>query len=871
MTSLDKNLNAANRRFSFKSAAFAEDKFSVVRVDGTEAISKDFNFELILVSDDGEVDFANMLANPATFTLYAVGGTDGHAYHGVLSEFEQLHQAGALVFYRAVLSSKLHKMTLYRTSDVFLNDQTIPDVLDAVFKSNQLTSADYRKDFKGSYRKRGFVCQYQETNFDFVSRWLQKEGIYYYFDQSGSSEKLVLLDDKDKQPQDAIKVVYRTVEDVTGINSADAVLSFVCRQKPLPKQVILQDFSYQSAAVQLKYEALVSNDGVGDVMLYGENCLNEGEVERYAKIRAQEILCSGKVFKGEATAVGLRSGYLMELSGHYRSNFNGKYLVTGIEHKGSQAGVLLAGINHPFKDKEDNKGETHYSNVFWAIPSDVQFRPKRSLIRPHIAGSMSAIVDSEGSGDYAEMDDLGQYKVQLPFSKTGKSANQGSARIRMATPYSGRDHGMHFPLLKGAEVLLSFVDGDPDQPVIVNTVPNSENPSLVSNKNPTKDIIKSAGGGFMEFEDTKGRQHLQLYSPTLKSSLRMGAATNAQSIYSIATLESWKPNYGMLFETQGNMGLNPVGALVLKAGSESKFPADAPNPGDLQVLTKSTLIDIDNTRPSGQPATAPGSLDIYTKRLHICAEPTAGPDGTTSFRYQLMSSTVTPEVQTETAPSSEDSNLSSTTSFRGSNKSAVVASPPAPAPAWSLGELTTLANLNDLNASLTKLKDDAVVEVTKTTAVKYTEANSNSATYGNSSTMVRGNSLKLTRGMDTSHTYGMSSSLYFGMKSDLMMGLSNSTYLGVKNDLYIGGKMSFALSAELKVALSATQDCVFGTKNGVALSVIEAKALEAKAAAVEQANTVTLLANNVMNLRQSVTQINTNISDIATAVLHIMA
>lgn len=862
MTSLDKNLNAANRRFSFKSAAFAEDKFSVVRVDGSEAISKDFHFELILVSDDGEVDFANMLANPATFTLYAVGSTDGHTYHGVLSEFEQLHQAGALVFYRAVLSSKLHKMTLYRTSDVFLNDQTIPDVLDAVFKSNQLTSADYRKDFKGSYRKRGFVCQYQETNFDFVSRWLQKEGIYYYFDQSGSSEKLVLLDDKDKQPQEAAKVVYRTVEDVTGINSADAVLSFVCRQKPLPKQVVLQDFSYQSAAVQLKYEALVSNDGVGDVMLYGENCLDEGEVERYAKIRAQEILCGGKVFKGEATAVGLRSGYLMEMSGHYRSNFNGKYLVTGIEHKGSQAGVLLAGINHPFKDKEDNKGETHYSNVFWAIPADVQFRPKRSLIRPHIAGSMSAIVDSEGSGDYAEMDDLGQYKVQLPFSKTGKSANQGSARIRMATPYSGRDHGMHFPLLKGAEVLLSFVDGDPDQPVIVNTVPNSENPSLVSNKNPTKDIIKSAGGGFMEFEDTKGRQHLQLYSPTLKSSLRMGAATNAQSIYSVATLEPWKPNYGMLCETQGNMGLNPVGALVLKAGSESKFPTDAPNPGELQMLTKSTLMDLDNTRPSSQPTTTPGVLEVYAKRINMYAEPTGGGQGVSAFQYQLI---------TSSGPAPAPAAAVSNAGAASSPAPAPAPAPAAPANGWSMADLYTLGNLGNLNASLEVLPADGVREIVGVNKTSYTQANSNSATFGNSATVTRGNSIKLTRGMDTSHTWGMSNSLYFGMKSDMMMGLSNSTYLGVKNDLYIGGKMSFALSAELKVAVSATADATFGTKNTLnAAAEINAKLLEAKAVATEQMSSIVNLRQDITSITQSLTSLGNAISNIESAALHIV-
>lgn len=852
MTSLDKNLNAGNKRFSFASKAFPADKFSVVKMEGYEAISANFSFELTLVSDDTKIDFETMLSNPATFTLYAAGGNMDTPYHGVLSEFEQLHKVDDLVFYRAVLAPRLQRLNLYRTSDVHLNDKTIPEILAAVVKDSGLTSADFEQKLKGTYRKRSFVCQYQETNLDFITRWMEKEGMYFYFDHSGDAEKLVMVDDTALQPAGVLGVTYRPVENMASGAAKDSVQEFLCRQKPLPKQVILQGFNYNSAAVELKQTAQVSAAGTGDVMLYGENFLTQDEGQRYAKLRAEELLCGGKVFKGEATAVGVRSGYFMQMAAHYRMDFNGKYLVTEVRHKGSQAGVLLAGIENSYGGKP---GETDYHLTFKAMPSAVQFRPARAMIRPHVAGTISAIVDAEGSGEYAEMDDLGQYKVQLPFSRTGKAANKGSARIRMATPYSGRDHGMHFPLLKGAEVLLSFVDGDPDQPVIVNTVPNSENLSVVNSKNPSKDIIKTAGGNFLELEDTKSRQHLQLYSPILKSSLRMGAATDPQSPYNIATLEPWKQNYGVLCETQGSMGLNPVGAMVLKAGSDSKFPVAAPGPGDLQALAKSTMIDLDNQRPISQAPTPPGMLEIYARHLNLYAEPTGSADGTSKFQYQLITS-----------------NPPAPAPAPGPGPSPAPAPAPAPAPpfaGWSMANLYTLGNLGDLNASLKVLPADGVREIVGTNKTSYTQANSNSVTFGDSASVTRGNSIKLTRGMDTSHTYGMSSSLYFGMKSDMMMGLSNSTYLGVKNDLYLGAKASFAISAELKVALSATQEFVFGSKNGVALSVIEAKTLHAKALAVEQSNAVANMASRVINLTQSVNNLEDTAIDLCNAVLHI--
>lgn len=824
MTSLDKNLNAGNKRFSFASKAYAADKFSVVKMEGYEAISANFSFELTLVSDDASIDFEKMLSNPATFTLYAAGGNMDTPYHGVLSEFEQLHQAGSLVFYRAVLAPRLQRLTLYRTSDVHLNDQTIPEILEAVIKDSGLTSADFEQKLKKTddYRKRSFVCQYQETNLDFISRWMEKEGMYFYFDHSGNAEKLVMVDDSSKQPADVVGVTYRPVENMASGAAKDSVQNFLCRQKPLPKQVILQGFNYSDAKVQFKETAQVSEGGSGDVMLYGENFLTEAEGQRYAKLRAQEILCGGKVFTGEATAVGLRSGYFMRMAAHYRSDFNGQYLVTEVEHRGSQAGVLLAGIENSYGGKP---GETDYHLSFKAVPSAVQFRPARAMIRPHVAGTVSAIVDAEGSGEYAEMDELGQYKVQLPFSKTGKAANKGSARIRMATPYSGSNHGIHFPLHKGAEVLLSFVDGDPDQPVIVNAVPNSENPSVVNNKNPSKDIIKTAGGNFLELEDKKGSERAHLYSPSAKSNWRVGAATATA-----AGVATWGENKtGIHGSTEETVSFNAGKTMVLRVDPSTLNLAGDPVQGSLNVHAKSHLLDIDATKPLTNDPPATGSYHVYAKHIRMFAEPKEG-----AFKYKL---------ETDSTPTPED--------------------------VWGMGKLYQLQSFTE-NDTLTRT--DGTVESNAANKTTYVKGNSNSATFGDASSVVHGNKITLFRGTDLTHTYGMSTSMYFGMKSDFMTGFSNSAYVGGKHEFYAGEKISTAVSAELKVALSATADVVFGTKNTfhAAAEVNASVGVKARMAATRLDNRLTAIESDVMSIQNKSLELENAVTSLHSAVIHVI-
>lgn len=834
MTSLDKNL-AKGKRFAFSSSAHGADKFAVVTMDGFEAISKNFSFDLILVSDDDKIDFADMLSNPAKFEIFSPDGKSSTPYHGVLSEFEQLHMAGLHVFYRAVLAPKMQRLEQYRTSEIYLNDQTIPAILETVLKHGGLKPGDFEKKVRGTYRDRSFVCQYQETDFAFVTRWMEKEGIYYYFDHSGQAEKLVFIDESSAQPAEVLKLNYVLQASTLNDSDIDSVQSFVCRQKPLPKQVILQGFNYLDAkAHTLKETAVVSDKGTGDVMLYGENFLNSKEGERYAKLRAQEIACSGKVFLGAATAVGLRSGYFMELAEHYRSDMNGKYLVTEVEHEGSQAGVLLAGIAHSFGG---TSGETSYNCRFRAIPSGVQYRPERLAIRPHVAGSMSAIVDAEGDGKYAEMDELGQYKVQLPFSTTGKGANKGSARVRMATPYSGHGYGMHFPLHKGAEVLLSFIDGDPDQPVIMNAAPNSENLSVVNNKNASVDMLKTAGGNSLVFEDKQSEERVSFYSPTFDTKWRIGAMTTKTAPVDVTgTWSHWGSHQdGIHGVTEASLGLDVKQSMLVKVGNTTKLPLHNPKSGELQLHAVSGLICIDNQQYATvdgkpTPATKDGALDIYAKHINMYAEPEMSGTTVKKYKYTLMTS------------STKDSDVDDP---------------------WGFKQLYLLQSF-DASSNLTKLKEsNGTKEVTASNKTSYTKGDSNSATFGDSASVTHGNSYKLVRGMDQSHTYGLSNSVYFGMKNDTFTGMTNSVSLAAKTSLSVAASLALSASIDTKVSLSAT----FGLEAGVkcvANSVVDisAKAVAAKATATELKTTAADVQSRLTKLESGVSTVVNNVTNI---------
>ncbi len=507
-------------RFTFISAAMDEDTFTVVRFKGREGLSQLYEFDIILDAEDPEVDLKEVLKNPARLIIQREGADD-RVIHGIPARFEQLHEVRGHVYYRALLVPRLWLSDLYHENQLFL-DKSVPEIIEEILRQAGLTSRDYELKLTAEYPPWEYICQYNETDFNFMSRWMEREGIYYYFDQTDEGEKLIITDSSTAHQDIAGEAGIRYSPPDSLIPSVrEQVREFTCRQQILPKKVILKDYNYRKPSLDLKGEADVDAEGRGNVYIYGEHFKTPEQGDGLARIRAQELLCRETVYFGEGTVPSFLPGYIFGLEDHYRDSCNRRYLIVELTHEGVQANFLTGTGNSGPEDEEIQTPS--YYNRFTCIPDDVQFRPERRAIKPRLDSTLNARVDAAGDGQYAEIDDQGRYKIKLPFDQSDAGDGKASRWVRMAQPYAGADYGMHFPLHKGTEVVLTFVNGDPDRPIIAGTVPNPETMSPVTSGNHTRSVIRTGGNNEIALEDTDGAQLIKITTPTDGTYFRMGA------------------------------------------------------------------------------------------------------------------------------------------------------------------------------------------------------------------------------------------------------------------------------------------------------------------------------------------------------------
>lgn len=552
------------KKFDFRSHALPEDTFGVVRFKGSEGLSLCYQFEIDLVSREAELDLTAVLKHPATFTILREDGDI--PFHGILAQFEQLHEIDTFIFYRAVLVPKLWWLSLTHHNQVLLNKK-VPQLIEEVLKDGGLTTLDFELKLEKDYPPWEYICQYRESHLNFVSRWMERDGFYYYFEQTENCEKVVITDTGLAHGEMPLgKTMYYSPP--SGLDDAhreEVIKAFILKQKLLPRTMRLKDYNYRTPSLEISGSAEVSPDGRGDVYIYGEHFRTAAEGNDLAKIRAEELRCQEQRFHGESTIPYLRPGYLFDLEDHYRGSFNQSYLTIELEHEGSQSALLIAGIQKGLAEVEK---QPYYRNSFVAIPTNVQFRPERKTEKPKFYGAMNARVDAAGSGTYAELDEHGRYKVVLPLDVSGRKDGKASAYFRMAQPYAGSDHGMHFPLHKGTEVLLTFVDGDPDRPIIQGTVPNPDNPSIVNSGNPTGAGIRTASGNQISMQDNEGHQRVLIGSGDGKTRIICGAGSSSK----ILTQSEYQANCSDYYMTMASYGTTIANSFSWSAMSGSLIP-----------------------------------------------------------------------------------------------------------------------------------------------------------------------------------------------------------------------------------------------------------------------------------------------------------
>lgn len=504
-------------RFEFTIEGLPPDCFTVARFKGQEGLSQLYEFDILLASRESTVDLDAVRSGKARLTMLRPGKQE-LIWSGIVLDFDQMEQNHGYTFYRAVMVPRAWWLTQITSSQIFLDDEMHHILSTILSQAGLAAGVDYEFRLAMTYPRRDWICQYDETHWNFFNRLMERGGVYFFFEQTPAGEKLVVTDSfLSHVPLPGEEgLEYHPPSGLDAPQALEAARSFRCSLRQVPKEVVIRDYNYRNL-VQVEARCSVNKGGVATLYRHVEDLRSNAEARYVAKARAEGIACRGSLYHGETAAPFLRPGYSFSLSGHYRDDFNQQYTTLELSHEGHQEAYILS------RDSQAKQDRPPYRNTFTAISASQQFRPAPNTPRPVVAGPIIAWIDGEGDGQYAEMDSMGRYKVRFPFDLSGRKDGNASHWIRLLTPYGGQAHGMHLPLHKGTEVLVVFRDGNPDKPVIAGAVPNQVQKMAVTQDTATQCRLTTAGGNLLHMEDRQGKQGIMLSSPTQGSYLQIGS------------------------------------------------------------------------------------------------------------------------------------------------------------------------------------------------------------------------------------------------------------------------------------------------------------------------------------------------------------
>jgi type VI secretion system secreted protein VgrG len=475
------------------STALGEDVLLLTGFRAAEGISTPFAIELDLVSEDSAIVPDDVLRSAVVVTVSLPDGTERH-FHGLVNRFSQGPRDADLTSYRAEVVPWLWFLSLTRGCRIHQN-KSVPDIVETVFRD--LGYADFRIDCTREYPPREFCVQYRETALDFVSRLLEEEGIFYFFEHSDSKHELVLADS-----DDAIHPCLLGKARMAAHPRDDdgTVLSLDYEHAIRPARVELADYDYLQPRRSLV--GAVKEDGPEELYDYhpGRYTTPE-EGERYARVQLEGERALREAVRGEGTCRDFQAGCSFELSDHYRPEANQEYVLLQVNHSASGSGYRSAGA-----------ASLDYRNTFLAIPSGVPYRPPQKTPRPRIRGSQTALVVGP-AGEEIHTDSYGRVKIQFYWDREGKKDENSSCWVRVATPWGGKGYGSVTIPRIGNEVVVLFLEGDPDRPLVVASVFNADQmpPYGLPGAGITmgmKSRSSPGGGGQNEItmNDTKGKE-----------------------------------------------------------------------------------------------------------------------------------------------------------------------------------------------------------------------------------------------------------------------------------------------------------------------------------------------------------------------------
>lgn len=500
-------------RFAELDSPFGPD-LKLRQLSAQESISEPFTYTITAYSPKPNLDFDKLLGQHVTVSMHVqtLVSAQPRRFDGMVEQVSLVGQSGRFFEYQITARPWFWFLTQTQDCRVFQN-QTVLQIIDEVLKDHAFAAIENRTT--ASFTPWVYCVQYRESDFNFLSRLMEQEGIGYYFTHAKGKHTMVLFDSvsgHDACPG-CTPLPVRYQDSGGAVAGQDCVFDFACSARVQPGVAAITDYDFTRPSVDLlQTESAPGQHAVGDLEVFDYPGFfeREGDGEHFVRAQMDEYAAGGRHASGQTDARMLACGGLIKLKGSLRPSDNAEYLVTGTQIIVSQPNYEAAGI-------DPTPG---FRCSFRALDTAVPYRNPRKTPKPVVQGPQTAVVVGP-SGDEIHTDKYGRVKVQFFWDRYGKKNEKSSCWVRVSSPWAGKSFGfVQIPRI-GQEVIVDFLEGDPDQPIITGRVYNAEQMppwELPANATQSGVLTRSSKGGAygnanaIRFEDKKGSEQLWIHA-----------------------------------------------------------------------------------------------------------------------------------------------------------------------------------------------------------------------------------------------------------------------------------------------------------------------------------------------------------------------
>lgn len=483
----------------------------VLAFNGHEALNQPYRFDIELVSERPDLDLSSLLSQTAFLSL----GPDTAGIHGLIHSATQGECGNRLTHYHLSLQPKLAWLA-YRTNQRIFQHLTVQQIISQVLEEHGILAGNYRFQLSAAYPERDYCVQYDESDLHFIQRLCEEEGIHYHFQHSRSDHALVFADDQTAFPR-LTPVAYQ--QDSGMVADKSVIKRFSVRLQTRTSRVTRRDYNFEKPRLLLQAEQKVTAQPNLEDYDYPGRFTDRARGKHLAQRGLERHQADYQLAEGFSDHAELASGHFLDLQAHPRDEWNQLWLLTNIRHEGKQPQVLEEfGSSQKSTKNPGDDFQQGYRNHFTATPWDVLYRPALEHPKPRVLGSQSAVVTGP-KGEEIHCDPYGRIKVQFHWDREGQANDKTSCWLRVSSSWAGdRYGGIAIPRV-GMEVLVTFLEGDPDQPLVTGCLYHAEHVvpyDLPANK--TRSVFKTlsspGGGGYNELriEDRKGAEQIYLHA-----------------------------------------------------------------------------------------------------------------------------------------------------------------------------------------------------------------------------------------------------------------------------------------------------------------------------------------------------------------------